>query len=286
MSRVAYVNGRYVRHAEAGVAIEDRAFQFGDGAYEVCQVRQGALIDATRHLERLERSLAAIRVVPPMARAALLYVLREVAVRNLVRDGLVYVQVSRGAAPRDFPFPADVAPGIVVTARNIDPAVNEARARAGVTVVTLPNERWARPDIKSLQLLPNVLAKQAAREAGAFEAWLVDSNGYVLEGASSNAWIVSEGGALVSRRADQAILRGVTRATLIDLAADRSLAFEERAFSVDEARRAPEAFLSSATMIALPIVAIDGHSVGAGKPGPIVAALRAHFHRLAERTPC
>jgi len=282
MSRVAYVNGRYVAFASAGVHIEDRAFQFGDGVYEVCEVRAGALIDEARHLARLQRSLGALKIAAPLGAGALGIVMREIVRRNRVRDGLLYIQVSRGVARRDHAFPAEsVDPGLVVSARAIDQRGYEAHATNGVRVITLRDERWARPYIKSLQLLPNVMAKQSARAAGAYEAWFVDAGGFVTEGASTNAWIVSPAGLLVTRQADQAILRGVTRTTLLDLAAAEGLAFEERAFSLEEAYGAREAFLSSATNIAMPVVAIDGRPVGDGRPGPLVAALRRKFYDLA-----
>jgi D-alanine transaminase len=285
MSRIAYVNGRYLRLAEASVSIEDRAFQFGDGVYEVCQVRGAALIEEGRHLKRLERSLKALRIAAPVGEPALRRILREVAARNRVRDGLVYVQISRGVAKRDHGFPLGaVAPSLVVSAKSIDPGLGEANARRGVRIVTLADERWAHPHIKTLQLLPNVLAKQAAREAGAYEAWLVDSHGFVTEGASTNAWIVAEDGALVTRQADQAILRGVTRSTLLDLAARQGFSFQERPFSLEEAYRAREAFFSSATTIAMPVVAIDGRTIGDGRPGPLTLALRRAFEDFAQRT--
>ena len=285
MSRIAYVNGRYVRHAEARVSIDDRAVCFGDGVYEVCEVRGGALIDEARHLARLARSLDAVRIAAPVGEPALRGVMREVVARNRVRDGLVYLQISRGVARRDHGFPAGaVAPGLIVTAKSLDPRIGEANAARGVKVVTLPDERWARPEIKSLQLLPNVLAKQAAREAGAYEAWFVDADGFITEGASTNAWIVAEDGALVTRQADRAILRGVTRATLIEVAARLGGHFEERAFSLAEALRAREAFFSSASTIAMPVVAIDGHPIGGGEPGPVSLALRRKFHEVAARS--
>jgi D-alanine transaminase len=285
MSRIAYVNGRYLPHAGAGVSIEDRAFQFGDGVYEVCLVREGALIDEARHLARLKSSLAALRIAEPLGEAALRGVLREVIARNRVRDGLLYLQVSRGAARRDHGFPSPgVAPGLVVTAKSLDPRLSALNAERGVAVITLPDERWAHPHIKSLQLLPNVLAKQAAREQGAFEAWLVDRDGFVTEGASTNAWIVSAGGALVTRPADQAILRGVTRMTLLDIVAKEGLILEERPFSLAEAYRAAEAFLSSATTIATGVVTIDGRRIGNGRPGPTTLTLRAAFVAAAARS--
>lgn len=284
MSRIAYVNGRYMRLAGAAVSIDDRAFQFGDGVYEVCEARAGALIDETRHLARLARSLGVLRIAAPVGEAALRGIMREILTRNRVRDGIVYIQISRGVARRDHGFPAaSLRPGLVVTARSIDPRLGEAHAARGVDVVTLPDERWAHPHIKSLQLLPNVLAKQAAREAGAAEAWFVDRAGLITEGASTNAWIVAETGVLVTRPADQAILRGVTRTTLLDVIAHERIAFEERAFSLEEAYRAREAFFSSATTIAMPVIAIDGRPIGDGRPGPLTLALRRQFHASAEQ---
>ena len=191
MSRIAYVNGRYVPHAEASVGIEDRGFQFADGVYEVCEVRAGRLVDEDRHMARLERSLNELRIPHPMPPQALKVVLRETVRRNRVHDGIVYVQVTRGAMRRDFPFPAaSTPPSLVVTSRGHDLARLERQANEGIAVVTMPDIRWQRVDIKSVALLPNVLAKQAAYEQGAREAWLVDGNGFVTEGASSNAWIV------------------------------------------------------------------------------------------------
>jgi len=285
VSRVAYVNGRYEPLAAANVSIDDRAFTFGDGVYEVCEVRNGALIEETRHLKRLGLSLAAIRIAWPTNEAALKIVMREVVRRNRVRDVLVYLQVSRGAARRDHGFPeGKVRRGLVVSARALNPEVLAARAAAGVAVITLPEERWAHPHVKTLQLLPNVLARQAAREAGAFEAWFVDRAGYVTEGASTNAWIVTGDGKLVTRQADNSILHGVTRAAHFDVAKRLGLRFEERPFTREEALAAAEAFLSSATTIAIPVISIDRKPVGAGRPGEIVAALRRAFHDIAEKS--
>ena len=283
MSRIAYVNGRYVRHAEAVVSIDDRAFVFGDGVYEVCEINGGAPVDEPRHLARLARSLAALRIAAPVSEAVLKRILREVIARNRVRDGLVYLQISRGAARRDHGFPAAARPGLVVTAKSLDPSLNAARAESGVKIVTAPDERWARPDIKTVQLLPNVLAKQRAREAGAYETWFIGRDGFVTEGASTNAWIVGAEGRLVTRAADAAILAGVTRATLIDVAADLGLALDERPFTLAEALGAREAFLSSATTIVLPVVEIDGQRIGEGRPGPIALALRRRFRAVATR---
>jgi D-alanine transaminase len=283
MSRVAYVNGRYLPHAHAVVHIEDRGYQFGDGVYEVCEVRGGRLVDERRHLARLERSLAEIRMPAPMSVAALRVVLRETLRRNRVRDGLLYLQVTRGVARRDHGFPPPgTRPGIVVTARSIDRVKLEGQADAGVAVITVPDNRWERVDIKTIALLPNVLARQSARDQGAREAWFVDRDGFVTEGSSSNAWIVTEAGAIVTRPATVGILRGITREVAFEVAAKQGLAIEERKFSVAEALAAREAFLTSATQVVMPIVQIDGSSIGDGRPGAVARALRARFHEIAE----
>jgi D-alanine transaminase len=283
MSRIAYVNGRYVPHGAAMVHVEDRGYQFADGVYEVCEVRGGRLIDERRHMQRLTRSLGELRMPLPMPLNALGVVLRETVRRNRVRDGLVYLQVTRGVAPRDFIFPAAATrPSMVVIARSIDQARLEAVANDGIAVVTVPDNRWDRVDIKSVSLLPNVLAKQAARDAGAKEAWFVDANGMVTEGGSSNAWIVTRDGKLVTRPADHGILRGITRTVVLAAVAAQDLAFEERGFSVEEAYAAREAFITSASQIVMPVVSIDGRPIGNGAPGLVATALRRDFHRFAE----
>lgn len=286
MSRIAYVNGRYVPLRDAAVNVEDRAFQLGDGVYEVCEVKGGRLIDEARHMARLERSLKAIQIEQPMDRVAIGVILRELVRRNRVENGIVYLQVSRGVAPRNHAFPPNpVKPGIVGTARSIDPAQGTKRAEEGISVISVPDNRWGRVDIKSVGLLPNVLAKQAARSAGAFEAWFVDQEGRVTEGASTNAWIVTDGGRLVTRQTDHAILPGITRSVLMDMLGAENLTVEERPFTVAEALAAKEAFISAASTIVLPVVSIDGKAVGSGKPGPVAARLRAAFHRHAETAP-
>jgi len=284
MSRIAYVNGRYRPQSEAKISIEDRGFQFADGVYEVCEVKGGRLIDERRHMARLDRSLAALSIARPMTQAALAVVLRETVARNRVRDGIVYVQITRGAAKRDFPFPpAPIRPTVVVTARSTDQARLARLAAVGVAVVTMPDIRWGRVDIKSVALLPNVLAKQSARAQGAREAWLVDAQGRVTEGASSNAWIVTRDGTLVTRQLGHDILPGITRAVVLDAIKTQGLSFEERAFTVEEAYAAREAFITSASQIVLPVVAIDGRPVGNGAPGLIAAGLRRDYHNYAER---
>lgn len=283
MSRIVYVNGRYLPRAQAVVDVEDRGYQFSDGVYEVCEVRAGRLIDERRHLARLDRSLAELRIASPMPRAALGVVLREIVQRNRIHDGLVYIQVSRGVAKRDHAFPAaGTPPSIVVTAKAIDVAASEKIAADGVAVITMPDDRWARVDIKSLSLLPNVLAKQAAREQGAREAWLVDKTGHITEGSSSNAWIINRDGKLLTRHLDHGILPGITRAVLIESLKSHGVELEERAFTVEEAYAAREAFITSATQSVMPVVRIDGRPVGNGAPGLIATALRRDYHRFAE----
>lgn len=285
MSRIAYVDGVYRPHREAAVHIEDRGYQFADGVYEVVAVRGGKLIDEELHLVRLRRSLVELRIEGALADAPLKVVLREVIRRNGVVNGIVYLQITRGAARRDFAFPApDTVPSVIVTARSHDPRKAEAAAAEGIAVVTVPDRRWARPDIKSVSLLPNVLAKQAARDAGAREAWLVDANGFVTEGASSNAWIITANGEAVTHPADNSILNGISRAVVLDAIAARGLALSERAFTVAEAKAALEAFITAASQIVQPVVCVDGDPIGDGRPGPFALALRREFHRYAEFT--
>jgi D-alanine transaminase len=285
MSRIAYVNGRYRRHRDAVVHIEDRGYQFSDGVYEVCEVAAGRMVDERRHMERLQRSLAELRIGSPMTTAALSVVLHETIRRNRVRNGIVYLQITRGVARRDHAFPPpDTPPSIVVTAKSLDPTRNERIAAEGMAVVTVPDNRWARVDIKSISLLPNVLAKQAARERDAREAWFVDARGFVTEGSSSNAWIVTKDRKVVTRPADQAILRGISRTVVLEVIRAQGLALEERPFTVAEAAAAQEAFVTSASQIVLPVVRLDGKPVGRGVPGPVAGALRREFHRHAELT--
>lgn len=283
MTRVIYVNGRYLPYSEAAVHAEDRGFQFADAVYEVCEVNGGRLVDETRHMQRLSRSLAELHIPQPLAPGAWPRVLRETIRRNRVRDGIVYLQVTRGAGPRDFPFPsADIAPTVVCLARSVSPRRLVAAAETGIAVKTMPDTRWARCDIKTVMLLPAVLAKEAARADGAKEAWLVDAQGFVTEGASSNAWIVDKQGRLVTRAVGNEILRGVTRTTLIDVLEREAIEFVERPFTVEEAKAAREAFVTSATNIVMPVVRIDGHAIGNGAPGLLTQRLRTEFHTSAE----
>jgi D-alanine transaminase len=283
MSRIAYVNGRYLPFRDAKVHVEDRGYQFADGVYEVCEVRGGRLIDERRHIARLQRSLGELRIPMPMSVKALGVVLRETVARNRIGYGLVYLQITRGVARRDQAFPSPpVAPSVVVTARPLNMKRNEAVASTGIAVISVPDNRWGRVDIKSVGLLPNVLARQAAIEQGARDAWFVDKDGVVMEASFANAWIVTATGVLVTRHADHAILRGITRAVVFDAVKGQGLSLEERAFTLQEAFAAREAFVTSATQPVLPVVKIDGRTIGDGKPGPVASALRREFYRYAE----
>jgi len=280
MSRIAYVNGRYLPQPEASVNIEDRGYQFGDGVYEVVHLYDGRYIDEDRHLDRLERSLREMRLTMPMSRAALRMVLREVARRNRVTEGLLYMQVTRGVARRDHPFPAKpVPPALVVTIKRIPPYPADVD-KWGAAAITHPDQRWARCDIKTVNLLPNCLARQAAREQGAAEAVLFDeATGLVTEGAATSFWIVDEHGVIRTRHLDNSILPGCTRGALMAELAEAGIAFEERQFSLEEMRRAREAFITSATSFVKPILKIDGEPVGDGKVGPVVRKLFEIFAR-------
>ena len=276
MSRIAYVNGRYLPHARASVHVEDRGYQFGDGVYEVVLIHRGRLVDEDGHLDRLDRSLNEIRIAPPMARAPMRAVMREVIRRNRIEDGMIYMQVTRGVARRDHPFPKAAKPALVMTARALTP-FDPATARTGVEAITIPDIRWKRCDIKTIGLLPNVLGKQQAREAGAYEAWLVAEDGTVTEGTSSNAWIVTREGELVTRNLSGAILGGITRRAILDLARAAGVRFAERAFTVAEAKAAREAFVSSATSLVKPVVRLDGQSIGNGHVGEVTDRLIALY---------
>lgn len=285
MTRVVYVNGVYHPFSDACVHVEDRGFQFADGVYEVCEVRAGHLIDEHRHIDRLHRSLNELRMKAPMSRRALGFVMREVVRRNRVVNGAVYVQVTRGAAKRDFKFPSeDTPPTLVCYGMNISRRAAEKRAASGISVVTMPDIRWKRVDIKTVGLLPNALVRQAALDAGAQEAWMVDDEGFVTEGASCNAWIVSQDGELITRSANAGILKGITRTVVMDLIRNEGLNFTEKSFTVEEAKSAKEAFNTSATGLVMPVVAIDGVKIGEGKPGPVAQKIRRLFHDFAEKS--
>jgi D-alanine transaminase len=279
VSRIAYVNGEYVPQRDASVNVEDRGYQFADGIYEVVHLYRGRFVDADLHLDRLERSLREVRIAMPMGRAALLYVLGEVARRNRVTEGLLYMQVTRGVARRDHAFPGNgVKPALVVTVRRIPPYPRDVDSWA-TTAITQPDLRWARCDIKSVGLLPNVLARQAAREQGAAEAILIAADGTVTEGAATSFWIVDQDGVLRTRELSHAILPGCTRAALAGLLQEEGISFEAREFTEAEMRTAQEAFITSATSFVKPIVAIDGTKVGDGGVGPVTRRLFLLFAR-------
>ncbi|ESQ75454.1 D-amino-acid transaminase [Asticcacaulis sp. AC402] len=284
MSRTAYVNGAYVRQSDAVVSIEDRGYQFADAVYEVWSVFDGRLADLEGHLNRLERSLAELKIAMPMPRSALLVVLTEVVRRNRIREGMVYLQISRGVAPRDHVFPDNVRPAMVVTAKPVDRIAAAKKALAGITAKSMPDIRWGRCDIKTVGLLPNVLAKQAAREEGAGEVIFVDSDGYVTEGGSTNVYMIGTNGVILTRDLKANILAGVTRLTLLKLIAGTGLEIREVAFTLEAAKAASEVFITAATSLVMPIIAIDGHLIGDGKPGPVASALRDSYIIHARNT--
>ncbi|MGF1610532.1 MAG: D-amino-acid transaminase [Kiloniellales bacterium] len=281
MPRQAYVNGRYLPHQAASVHIEDRGYQFADGVYEVVPVANGILVDEGLHLDRLERSLDELSIPMPMSRQAIKLVSAELMRRNHLSNGFVYMQVTRGVAPRDHKFPNGVRPAIVMTTRQMAPP-DPKRLAEGVSVITLPDIRWKRCDIKSVSLLPNILAKQQAVEAGAYEAWMVDGEGRVTEGTSTNAWIVTKDNKLVTRDASNAILNGITRISLLRVAESQGVELQERPFTVDEAHDAREAFLTSSTNFVLPVTRIDGKPVGNGHPGILTGKLREGYQAYVE----
>ena len=272
MGRIAYVNGRYVQHDRAQVHIEDRGYQFADGVYEVIAVHKGMQVDADPHLDRLDRSLRELHIDQPMSRRALMAVIRELLRRNGIRQGIVYMQVTRGVARRDHPFPKVAVPALVMTASR-KPPPDLSVLETGKKAVTVPDIRWGRCDIKTVGLLPNVLAKQQARASGAYEAWMVDAQGNVTEGSSTNAWIVTREGQLVTRPTGNEILSGITRTSVMDLVKREGIDFVERPFTAEEAKQAREAFITSATSYVLPIVQIDDAVIGNGKPGTIARTL-------------
>ena len=276
MPRLAYVNGRYVPHRDALVHIDDRGYQFADGVYEVVPLIEGRIVDEDAHIDRLEYSLDQLRIPMPVSRAALRALTRELMRRNGVVSGIVYMQATRGVAPRDHRFPNDTRPSLVMTTQRKSP-LPQAQIEAGVPVVTMPDLRWRRCDIKATALLGNILSKQSAVEQGAFEGWLVDDDGCVTEGTSTNAWIVTPDRRLITRNLSNAILSGITRKRLISVAAKQGYKLEERAFTVAEAQAAAEAFITSSTSLVLPIASIDGKPVGSGRAGPLALALRQAY---------
>jgi D-alanine transaminase len=276
LARFAYVNGRYVAHDEGVVGIEDRGFQFADGIYEVASIIGGAMVDGPGHLDRMERSLAALDIAPPVSRRVLELIMRELIARNGVVDGFLYLQITRGVAPRDHKYPVGIRPTLVLSTKRVD-FLNQARLTDGVKVITIPDIRWARCDIKTISLLPNCMGKTQAAAAGAYEALQVDAAGDITEGTSSNAWIVTQDNRLLTRALSSGILRGVTRDRLIAIAAEEGIAVEEQAFSVAAAKAAREAFVTSATSFLTPVIQIDDTIIGDGAPGPLSRRLAGWY---------
>ncbi|SCY03937.1 D-amino-acid transaminase [Microvirga guangxiensis] len=279
MSRIVFLNGSFLPIEEAKVPFMDRGFLFGDGVYEGIAILDGHLVDNDAHLERLERSLREVRIPNPYTRAEWTRLEEEIARRNGMTEGFIYFQVTRGVAERDFMFPENTAPTVAMFTQ-AKAIVNAPAAEKGIAVITVPDQRWSRRDIKSINLLAQVLAKQAAKEAGAQEAWMVQ-DGFVTEGGSSSGFIVTKEGRIVVRPLSNAILPGITRKSLLALSQDAGIELEERLFTVEEAYDAAEAFMTSASTFVLPIVSIDGRSIGDGKPGPITKKLREIYIRMA-----
>lgn len=281
MSRIAYVNGRYLPLSEACVSIEDRGYQFADGIYEVFMVVDRKVWDEAGHLARMKRSLRELRIESPLGDGALRAVIRELLRRNRLHSALVYLQATRGVAPRNHAFPSpDVSPALVLTAKRWDFDKANAVAARGVKLISQPDIRWGRVDIKTIGLLPNCLAKQAAVEAGGQEALLI-RDGAITEGASTNAWIIDAKGDIITRPLGDDILGGITRQTVIACAEALQLRVVERAFTLDEVKAAREAFITAATLFVMPAVAIDGKKIGDGAPGPITRRLRETYINLA-----
>jgi len=280
--QIAYVNGSFMPLSEARVSILDRGFLFADGIYEVSAVLGGKLIDNDAHLARLQRSVDEIALALPETSARIKEIQKELIARSGLVDGLVYLQVTRGVAARDFPFPKDVKPTLVMFTMEKD-IINAPAAKTGIAVKTVPDIRWARRDIKSIALLAQVLAKQAAAEVGCQEAWMVE-DGAVTEGGSSSAFILTQDDVLVTRPNSTAILPGCTRKAVMKLAEECQLRIEERTFSVAEAMAAKEAFITSASSFVQPVVTLDGSRIGTGKPGPIATRLREIYVEFARAT--
>jgi D-alanine transaminase len=283
LDQIAYVNGSFVPLADAKVSVLDRGFLFADGIYEVSAVLEGKLVDNASHLARLERSVGEIALALPETLDRIIEIQKELIMRNRLENGLVYLQVTRGAdAGRDFAFPKGVRPTLILFT-SVKDIVNAPSAKSGIAVITVPDVRWARRDIKSVALLAQVLAKQAAAEAGAGEAWMIE-DGKVTEGGSSSAFILTQDDVLVTRQNSSAILPGCTRKAVVALAEERQLRVEERPFTVEEALVAKEAFITSASSFVQPVVTIDGKTVADGKPGPMANRLREIYIDFARKT--
>lgn len=272
MSRIVYVNGEYVPEEEAKISVFDRGFLFADGVYEVTSVLDGKLVDFAGHAKRLERSLSELDMPAPVTMDELLDIHRELVARNEVTEGMVYLQVTRGAADRDFAFPAEPTPSLVLFTQT-KALVDAPTVKTGIRVISIPDQRWGRRDIKTVQLLYPSMGKMMAKAAGADDAWMAEE-GFVTEGTSNNAYIVTKGGTIVTRHLGTEILHGITRAAVLRFAREAQMKVEERAFTVEEARDAQEAFITSASSFVMPVVEIDGAQIGTGAPGPVALRLR------------
>lgn len=272
MSRIVYVNGEFLPEEEAKISVFDRGFLFADGVYEVTSVLGGKLIDFDGHATRLARSLGELEMAAPATRDELLDIHRELVSRNDIEDGLIYLQITRGAADRDFAYPEDARPSIVLFTQAKPGLADSPKAKEGMKVISIEDMRWGRRDIKTVQLLYPSMGKMAAKKAGADDAWMVEE-GFVTEGTSNNAYIVKDG-TIVTRHLGTEILHGITRAAVLRFAREAQMQVEERSFTLDEARDADEAFITSASSFVMPVVEIDGEAVGTGVPGPIAGRLR------------
>lgn len=280
MSRIAYVNGQYVPHGSAQIHVEDRGYQFADSVYEVCLVVDGKFWDIDGHLARLRRSLSELDIEMPMPESALRIIMENVRKRNHLKSALIYMQVSRGVAPRNHLFAKGLVPSVVMTAKRFDLDQSDEKAAKGISIISQPDIRWGRTDIKTTGLLANAMAKNAAHEVGAAEALLV-RDGFVTECSSSNAWIITKDGVLVTHPKDHKILGGITRATAFECAQELQLSVIERPFTLDEVFAAREVFLTSASSIVMPVVTVDGRQIGDGAPGPITIRLREAYKAKA-----
>ena len=281
MPKISYVNGRYLHHTKAMVNVEDRGYQLADGVYEVIAIYKGKLVDQQDHLERLERSLQQLHINMPVSVSALKYIMNESIRMNRISNGKLYLQITRGVAPRDHAFPANCKSSLVITVAPIAWPSRED-SKIGGAIITSPDIRWKRVDVKSVSLLPNVLAKQEAVDAGAEETWLVNEEGYVTEGTASNAWIVTENNQLVTRQTDEFILAGITRKTILKLAKEEGIEILKRPFTLIEAQSAKEAFFTSSTAFIKPVVSIDNISIGNGNSGLITCTLIDKYYDFIE----
>jgi D-alanine transaminase len=282
MSRIVYVNGDFVAEEDAKISVFDRGFLFADGVYEVSSVLDGKLVDNGAHLERLGRSLNELKMHAPCSGADITEIQKELIRQNNLTEGVVYLQVTRGAADRDFNFPKDAMPSLVMFTQEKN-ILNNPAAEKGLTIVTLPDIRWQRRDIKTVGLLPASLAKQAAKDMGADDAWMVE-DGHITEGTSNNAFIITEDGTIITRQLSHSILHGITRKAVLKVAEELGLTLVERAFTPEEAYEAVEAFSTSASSFVMPVIKIDNHILGNGVPGPVTQKLRAAYIAEAKAT--